>query len=269
MLDALILYRYDIIGFVTSTALVVGYHFYLRWRLCHDGAYTIQALNHLARRAWVENVMADSKKDVMAVQTLRNSTMAAIFLASTAVLMIIGVLNLSQMGDKMGLWQGVTRIGATGRELWVVKLVCVLADLFVAFFSFALAVRMYNHVGYLINSPQHLGRYTNSPAYVATLLNRGGRYYSLGMRGYYLAVPLVFWLFGPDLMLVATVGLVTVLYHIDRAPYRAVRAPRHAHLPAAEPSPILEPLAVAEAPWVQTSGTRTPGLSRTVSEISS
>ena len=113
MLDALTLYRYDILSFAASTALVVGYHYYLKWRLRHDGAYTIQAFNHLARRAWVENAMSNPKMDVIPVQTLRNSTMAAIFLASTAVLMIIGVLNLSQMGDKMGLWQGVTRIGAS------------------------------------------------------------------------------------------------------------------------------------------------------------
>jgi uncharacterized membrane protein len=124
------------------------------------------------------------------------------------------------MSDKAGLWQSLTRIGATGYELWVVKLLCLLVDLFVAFFSFALAMRMYNHVGYLINSSQELGRYSNSPGYVAALLNRGGGYYSLGMRSYYVAVPLVFWLFGPDLMLVATAVLITILYHIDRAPNR-------------------------------------------------
>jgi len=261
------LYRYDILGFAASTALVVGYHYYLRWQLRHDGAYTIQAFNHLARRAWVENVMGDSKKDVMAVQTLRNSTMAAIFLASTAVLLIIGVLNLGQAGSKIGLWQeGLTRIGATGHELWQAKLLCLLVDLFFAFFSFALAVRMYNHVGYLINSPQHLGRYTNSPAYVATLLNRGGHYYSLGMRGYYLAVPLVFWLFGPDLMFAATLGAIIIFYHVDRAPTRPGRA---AYPPADELAPTLKSLDTAETSYVQASGTRASRLSRKVSELTS
>ncbi len=53
---------------------------------------------------------------------------------------------------------------------------------------------------------------------MAQLLNRSGNYYSLGMRAYYLSVPLVFWLFGPLYLLIASIGLVVALYHVDRAP---------------------------------------------------
>jgi uncharacterized membrane protein len=38
------------------------------------------------------------------------------------------------------------------------------------------------------------------------------------MRAYYYSVPLVFWLFGPLFMLAATLVLIAVLYHVDRAP---------------------------------------------------
>ena len=38
------------------------------------------------------------------------------------------------------------------------------------------------------------------------------------MRTYYFIVPLVFWLFGPHFMLVATIALLLVLYQLDRAP---------------------------------------------------
>lgn len=38
------------------------------------------------------------------------------------------------------------------------------------------------------------------------------------MRAYYYAVPLVFWLFGPHFMLLSTLGLIVVLYRLDRAP---------------------------------------------------
>ena len=37
--------------------------------------------------------------------------------------------------------------------IWVFKLMLILVDFFVAFFSFSLAVRGYNHVGFLINVP--------------------------------------------------------------------------------------------------------------------
>ena len=44
------------------------------------------------------------------------------------------------------------------------------------------------------------------------------RYYSSGMRAYYFTVPLLFWLFGPLLMVISSLVLVFVLYRLDRAP---------------------------------------------------
>ena len=38
------------------------------------------------------------------------------------------------------------------------------------------------------------------------------------MRSYYVAVPLVFWLFGPHFMLLSTLALIPILLHLDRAP---------------------------------------------------
>jgi uncharacterized membrane protein len=208
----------DIVGFVLSVVLLVVYHLYLRRRVKRNPAYTVQAVNVVARAAWVERIMKN-EDGVLAVQTLRNSTMAATFLASTAVLLIIGVLTLSEQGDKLGSgWHSLNVIGATRPELWITKLLMLMLDLFVAFFSFSMSIRVFNHVGYMINVPKAAGHKSISPRHVAVHLNRAGRFYSLGMRAYYFLVPLVFWLFGPHFMLLATVGLIFVLYHIDRAP---------------------------------------------------
>ena len=103
-------------------------------------------------------------------------------------------------------------------DLWLTKLLLILLDLFVAFFSFAMAIRVFNHVGYLINVPLSRGFKMICPAHVAVHLNRAGRFYSIGMRAYYTVVPLVFWLFGPHLMLISTVVLIVVLHRLDRAP---------------------------------------------------
>lgn len=209
----------DLVSFLVSASLVAAYHIFLRYKIRHDPAYTVQAVNRIARTAWVETIMKDDKNAVLAVQTLRNSTMAATFLASTSVLMIIGVLTLSEQGDKLDAnWHALNMAGAVNPMLWMVKLILLLLDLFVAFFSFSMAIRVFNHVGYMINVPLGLNHKMITPAHVATLLNRAGRFHSLGMRAYYFLVPLVFRLFGPHFMLVATIGLLLVLYRIDRAP---------------------------------------------------
>ncbi len=207
----------DLLAFGVSVGLLLGYHGYLRARLRRNPHYTIQAISNAARSAWVEMIMSNPNKDVLAVQTLRNSTMAAIFLASTAVLLIIGVINLSHSPEApRGLLEAMTAHDEA-RLLHILRLTPLLLALFSAFFYFSLAIRMYNHVGYLINSGGHPAS-PASPRYVARLLNRGGHYYSLGMRSYYLSVPLLFWLFGPLFLVAATLGLIALLYYLDRTP---------------------------------------------------
>jgi uncharacterized membrane protein len=209
---------YDLAALAISVLLLVLYQVFLARKERRDPTYTVQAVNIIARTAWVENIMREGK-DILAVQTLRNSTMAATFLASTAVLLIIGVLSLSGQADKLETtWHALNVLGARHSELYMAKLLLLLIDLFFAFFSFSMSIRIFNHVGFMINVPLAMNHKAISPAHVAVHLNRAGRFYSLGMRAYYYAVPLLFWVFGPLFMLAATVGLIMVLYRLDRAP---------------------------------------------------
>ncbi|MBI3776605.1 MAG: DUF599 domain-containing protein [Gammaproteobacteria bacterium] len=209
----------DAVSFFVCVLLLALYHLWMHYKVRKNPTYTVQAINRIARTAWVETMMASGKPDVISVQTLRNSTMAATFLASTAVLLILGVMTLSGQGDKLGsTWHALNAFGAKDAELFIVKVILLLLDLFTVFFSFTLAVRVYNHVGYLINVPLSLNHKAISSQHVAVHLNRAGKYYSIGMRAFYFIVPLVFWLFGPHFMLLSTVMLIVVLYWIDRAP---------------------------------------------------
>jgi uncharacterized membrane protein len=212
-------YATDIFSFVLSVSLLALYYVFIAYKTRKNPAYTVQAINVIARRAWVESIMREGGKEVLAVQTLRNSTMAGTFLASTAVLLIIGVLTLSAQGGKMeGAWHALNIAGNTQAGLWLAKLLILLLDLFAAFFSFSMAVRVFNHVGYMINVPLAYNYKMISPSRVAIHLNRAGKFYSVGMRTYYFMVPLVFWLFGPYFMVVSTVVLILTLYRLDRAP---------------------------------------------------
>jgi uncharacterized membrane protein len=226
----------DIGGIVGSLLLLFGYRSYLKWRLRTDPYYSVQAVGNLARSAWVEHVMTTGKLDVLAVQTLRNSVMASSFMASTAILLMVGLLSLgSSLDQSNALWR-VLNIGAGHDELLAVKVVLLLVDFLVAFFYFSMAVRFFNHVGYLINLPLATAPNAFSPARVAVYLNRAGNCYAFGMRAFFFAVPLVFWLFGPHFMLAATGGIIAGLYQLDRAPgARARLADPQAAKPPLEP----------------------------------
>jgi len=208
----------DLLCFALSAAALLVYQLYLKRRTRLDPASSAQDIMLMAREAWVYSVMQE-RRDILAVQTLRNSTMAASFMASTAILLIIGVLTLSAQGDKLsGTWHVLNFLGHVSAEMWLLKLLMMLFDLLFAFFSFSMSVRLFHHIGYLINVPLTKGLEQSQPKHVVAQMNRAGIFYRIGMRSYYYTVPLLFWLFGPLFLLGSTVLLVFFLYHLDRAP---------------------------------------------------
>jgi uncharacterized membrane protein len=165
----------------------------------------------------VKNVMANPGKDVMAVQTLRNFVMGASLMATTAAFLILGTLSLT--GQVEGIarsWHVSNLYGSSSAELWIFKVMCLLAVFIIAFFAFAMAIRLANHVVFMVNVPGPWTHAALSPEGVADRLNGAGRNFATGMRAFFFAVPLVFWLFGPLFLVVATVGLVFALDRIDR-----------------------------------------------------
>src|SRR5690606_18308927 len=85
----------------SSGVLLIGYQLYLNRREQREPGFATQGLNAYARTRWVESIMRDGGKDVLAVQALRNSVMAASIMASTAILLVIGTLNLGADGARL------------------------------------------------------------------------------------------------------------------------------------------------------------------------
>ncbi|OWW20146.1 DUF599 domain-containing protein [Noviherbaspirillum denitrificans] len=176
-------------------------------------APAFHAVNREARLLWVRGVMRDRSKDVMAVQSLRNYVMTATFKASSAVLLIIGTLTLSAQAESLSRTWWIA--GAQGDWL-LAKLLCLLVVLIAAFFAFAMVLRHLNHVLFMIGLPAAEASGPFAPEAIAARLNRAGLFYTLGMRAYFLTIPLVFWLFGPLLLPVATAAVVALFLRMDR-----------------------------------------------------
>jgi uncharacterized membrane protein len=207
----------DVAAVAGSAVIVCAYYAFLRWKVRANPLYTIHAVNELARSLWVKGVMADASRDVMAVQTLRNFVMGASLMASTAALLILGTLTLSGQADAVSRnWHAMSAYGSVSPELWIAKVLALLADFIVAFFAFAMAVRLANHVSFMINVGVAEVPPALSPEAVARRLNRAGNHFATGLRAFFFAVPLVFWLFGPAFLVLATLGLVAALYRLDR-----------------------------------------------------
>jgi uncharacterized membrane protein len=211
--------KYDIIALMVSWLLILFYYLYLSRRTRHAPDSSAQRLNAKIREQWVAMVISKENMEILAVQTLRNSVMAANFMASTAILLMIGALNLS---EKIGQWTldghpyGLAHDFST--ELWQIKLSLLLLDFSIAFYCFSMAIRFFNHVGYMINLPADSfpedGLYKQTCAY----LNRAGSYYSFGTRTFFYSLPIILWFFGPNFLVLATLALILGLAMLDKVP---------------------------------------------------
>ncbi|MGJ0486103.1 MAG: DUF599 domain-containing protein [Methylomicrobium sp.] len=209
----------DLLAFAASSALILIYYLFLRRSTRRDPDFSVHQFNRRMREAWVDMVAQSGRMDILAVQTLRNSVMAANFMASTSVLLIIGTLNLSDKIEKWAdAWQPATVVATVAGEFWLIKLGLLLLDFFIAFYCFTMAIRFFNHVGYMINLLAGLPETGVSRAQVCAYLNRAGAYYTYGTRSFFFSLPLVLWFFGPYPLILATGILIAALYKLDRAP---------------------------------------------------
>jgi uncharacterized membrane protein len=210
----------DIIALLVSCLLILTYYLYLQRRTRRAPDSSIHTLNARIREQWVDMVMNKDNKEILAVQTLRNSVMAANFMASTSILLIIGTLNLSEkIGQWASTWQPYGLAANFSTELSQLKLSLLLLDFFVAFCCFSMAIRFFNHVGYMINLPDNAAPEGRLFKQTCAYLNRAGIYYTLGTRAFFFRLPIVFWFFGPVFLTVGTLGLIFGLATLDKAPH--------------------------------------------------
>ena len=95
---------------------------------------------------------------------------------------------------------------------------CLLLDFITAFFAYAMSMRLATHVLFMINVPPDSYRKHPqlSPEFVANRLVQSGNMFAVGMRAFLFAIPLVFWLFGAEFLVISSMGLVITLYRLDR-----------------------------------------------------
>lgn len=205
----------ELIFIGSGAVLVIAYHRYLYNKVRRYPLTTAIGITNHARQMWVKEVRKD-KRDILAVQTLRNQMMAATFLASTAIIISLGSFSAAfRPGTFIEVSHTLNLFGTKTESLWMFKLMLLGILFFYTFFNFTLALRYYNHSGFMINTYEQNDATVSDEA-VTQILNHGALHYTIGMRGFYLSIPLALWLFGPIWMLSGSVVMVVILYHLDR-----------------------------------------------------
>jgi uncharacterized membrane protein len=202
---------HELLAASAAVALLAAYHLFVHLRMRIDPRFRIQGVLDRGREAWVQRMIREDL-GILAVQTLRNSIMAATFFATTSVALVVGTITLSMQSG--ALRRVSEAIAASDERWWFLKVVILLVDMLCAFFFFSQAIRYLAHVSLMISTPAEAA----GPSMVSKLLISAGRFNTRGMRCYYYAGPVLFWLFGPAYLVLATCGLLVALNFLDRSP---------------------------------------------------
>ncbi|KAK9732524.1 hypothetical protein RND81_04G005000 [Saponaria officinalis] len=195
--------------------IMMVYNAWLLHKIIKQPSKTIIGIHSISRRFWVLAMMEDKKQNgVLAVQTLRNNIMASTLLASTAITLssVIAILMTSQ-----GSGQAIGHVlGDASAMTFSFKFFSIMVCFLLAFLLNVQSIRYYSHASILINVPL---KKVDSPYltadYVAGIVNKGGYFWSLGLRAFYFSLPLFLWIFGPIPMFSCCVGLVILFFFLD------------------------------------------------------
>ncbi|KAL8106970.1 uncharacterized protein LOC141672503 [Apium graveolens] len=195
----------------------VSYHAWLWHKVRRQPLSTVVGTNARGRRLWVTAMMKDNeKKNILAVQTLRNTIMGSTLMATTSILLCAGLAAVISSTYSVKKPLNDTVYGAHGEFMVALKYVTLLLIFLCSFMCHSLSIRFINQVNFLINTPQDDAMACIvTPAYISDLLEKGFTLNTVGNRMFYSALPILLWVFGPVLVFLCSVTLVPVLYNLD------------------------------------------------------
>ena len=165
------------------------------------------------REEWFAAVSQQKGSEILAVQTLRNSLMSATMTASTAMLGLIGTVTLAAPSLHASFGEPALLPSVTPR---LVLELLLLALLFASLACSAMAVRYYNHVGFISGMPVESEARKRWAAAGTAYVRRAGVLYSWGLRHLILVAPILACLLHPLAGPIAAVLVVVVLVRFDR-----------------------------------------------------
>jgi Protein of unknown function, DUF599 len=201
------------IAALTTVAVLAGYEVALLLAQRRAPQRFARTAHAGLRQEWFEAVSAQPGSEILAVQTLRNSVMSATMTASTAALGLMGTATLAVPSLHVGFSEVA---GAPGASARLALELALMALLFASLVSSVMAVRYYNHAGFIGAMPVGSAARKRWADAGSTYVCRAGVLYSWGLRHLVLVAPILASIFQPITGPVAAMLVVAVLYGFDR-----------------------------------------------------
>jgi uncharacterized membrane protein len=193
-----------------------GYARFARQRA--DSHRSVLGATNAVRREWMLQTTYREVRviDGIVIQTLSTSPS---FFASTTILIIGGLLAVLGSGNVNELVRDLPFAARTTVLIFDLKLILLLGIFVYVFFRFTWSMRQYTFGALLVAAAPEAERFISDGLSREAFADKAGRIVGLaaetfndGLRGYYFAFAAIGWFFSPIVFLVATVGVVYILY---------------------------------------------------------
>ena len=198
---------------LVTAAIPLLYELVLWWAQRQRPTHVARTAHANLREEWFSAVGVVPGSEILAVQTLRNSLMSATMIASTAAIGLMGAASLVAPSLHPPLEAGSLLLHVTPRLAMELLL---MATLFASLVYSVMAVRYYNHVGFIVSMPVGSAQRGVWAASGAVYVRRAGLLYGWGLRHLILVAPMLGFIVHPLAGPVAAMLVVLALWSFDR-----------------------------------------------------
>ena len=193
-----------------------GYAHFARQRT--GSKHSVLAATNAVRRQWM---LQTTYREVRVVDgvVIQNLSTSPSFFASTTILIIGGLLALLGTDKATELVRDLPFAARTTTLIFDLKLILLLGIFVYVFFRFTWSMRQYTFGALLVAAAPEAERFISEGLSREAFADKAGRVVGLaaetfndGLRGYYFAFAAIGWFFSPILFMLATVGVVYILY---------------------------------------------------------
>ena len=206
----------DWLAIVVFVAGWAGYAWFARQRATTHAS--ILATTNRFRRLWMVQTTYREVRVVDGV-VVQNMATSPSFFASTTILIIGGLLAVLGADKASDLVREIPFAARTTVLVFELKLALMLMVFVYAFFRFTWSMRQYTFGALLVAAAPEAKRFEEDGLSREAFADKAGRIVGLaaetfndGLRGYYFAFAAIGWFFSPIAFMLATVGVVYILY---------------------------------------------------------
>ena len=179
---------------------------------------SLLAATNAVRRQWM---LQTTYREVRVIDgvVIQNLSTSPSFFASTTILIIGGLLAVLGTDKATELVRDLPFAARTTTLIFDLKLILLLGIFVYTFFRFTWSMRQYTFGALLIAAAPEAERFLDEGLSRDAFADKAGRVVGLaaetfndGLRGYYFAFAAIGWFFSPIVFMLATLGVVTILY---------------------------------------------------------